>query len=284
MVLRTCRGILGDEHEAMDAFQATFLVLARKARSLWVRDSLGPWLHRVAGRAARRARAEAGRRRQLERWVADRSRAASPAGARDRPAAAVHEEVERLPGRYRAAVVLCDLEGRSYAEVAQHLGCPVGTVRSRLARGRGLLRDRLVRRGLGPAAALAALDAAAGPARAAMPAPLVKSTVETATRGAASAAASANALHLTREVLRIMLISRLKFAAAAALALGVAAAGTVTIARGKAAPPPAAGANPAVPAAAPPPAGAHDPAPSISAAAPGAPRGVRGPPPPAPPP
>src|SRR4051794_12474814 len=252
MVLRTCRGILGDEHEAMDAFQATFLVLARKARSLWVRDSLGPWLHRVAGRAAGRARAEAGRRRQLERWVAERSRTGAAGGARDGPAAAVHEEVGRLPGCYRAAVVLCDLEGRSYAEAAQHLGCPVGTVRSRLARGRGLLRDRLVRRGLGPAAALAALDAAAGPAATAMPAPLVKLSVASATRGAASVAGSAQAIHLTRGVLRIMLIARLKLAAAAALVVGVAAAGTVTIAHQAAVPaPPPSAARPAVPVVAP---------------------------------
>ncbi len=153
VVLQTCRSILRDEHEAEDAFQATFLTLVRKARSLWVRDSLGPWLHQVAYRAARCSRSAAARRTVHERRAAemiagrdDRRRADDGKGADF--GAAIHEEIERLPERYRVAVVLCDLEGRTHEQAARHLGCPVGTVKSRLARGRVRLRDRLTRRGL----------------------------------------------------------------------------------------------------------------------------------------
>jgi RNA polymerase sigma factor (sigma-70 family) len=152
MVLRTCRGILRDEHEAMDAFQATFLVLVRKGHSLWVRDSLGPWLHRVACRAAQRARADAVRRRSLEYDLAAAAVDRSNGDDRDSLAAVVHEEVDRLPDRYRVPIVLCDLEGRTCEDAARHLGCPVGTIGSRLARGRERLRGRLARRGLSPGA------------------------------------------------------------------------------------------------------------------------------------
>ena len=150
MVLRTCLAVLRDEHDARDAFQATFLILARRGGSLWVRDSIGPWLHRVA----RRARSGPARRRPP---TGGRARAAALAPGRsageadgDDLAAVVQEEVDRLPERYRVPVVLCDLEGRTHEEAARHLGCPVGTVKSRLARGRGRLRDRLTRRGLCP--------------------------------------------------------------------------------------------------------------------------------------
>jgi RNA polymerase sigma factor (sigma-70 family) len=150
MVLRACRAILRDDHDAMDALQATFLVLVRKGRSLWVRDSLGPWLHRVACRAAGRVRSDAARLRTLERRFAEAMRCRDDGDDRDILAAVVHEEVNRLPDRFRAPIVLCDLEGRTCEEAARHLGCPVGTIGSRLARGRDRLRGRLARRGLAP--------------------------------------------------------------------------------------------------------------------------------------
>src|SRR5262245_8531354 len=153
MVLRACRSILRDDHEAMDAFQATFLVLIKKGRSLWVRDSLGPWLHRVACRAAGRARAQAGRRRALERRLAEATLGQVSGRDRDDLAAAVHEELDRLPDHYRVPIVLCDLEGRTCEEAARHLGCPIGTIGSRLSRGRERLRGRLARRGLAPTGA-----------------------------------------------------------------------------------------------------------------------------------
>ena len=178
MVLRTCQGILCDEHEAMDAFQASFLVLVRKAHSLWVRESLAPWLHRVACRTAGRVKLGTLRRRDLERRLAEAARGRAGGDDREALAAAVHEELDRLPDHYRIPLVLCDLEGRTCEEVARHLGCPVGTIASRLARGREQLRDRLTRRGLAPTAGLPGVASAVGP-RAKVPVPpsLAQATV-----------------------------------------------------------------------------------------------------------
>ena len=135
MVLRVCRHALGDPNDAEDAFQATFLVLVRKARSLWVRDSLGPWLHRVAHRVATRARLSAARRREHERRAAAaRPTLAVERGDWDELVALLHEEIDRLPERCRVPVVLCDLQGLTHEQAARHLGWPVGTVKSRLAR------------------------------------------------------------------------------------------------------------------------------------------------------
>ncbi len=152
LVLRVCQSVLRDEHEARDAFQATFLVLVRKARSLWVRDSLGPWLHQVAYRAASCARSARERRRRHERRASERASTHVVIEAdHEDLSAALHEEIERLPERQRAPIVLCDLEGLTHEQAARHLGCPVGTVKSRLARGRERLGARLKRRGLAPA-------------------------------------------------------------------------------------------------------------------------------------
>jgi RNA polymerase sigma factor (sigma-70 family) len=191
MVLRTCQGILRDDHEAMDAFQASFLVLVRKAHSLWVRESLGPWLHRVACRIAGRVKIDARRRRDLERRLTEAARGRAGSDDRDALAAAVHEELDRLPEHYRVPLVLCDLEGRTCEEAARHLGCPVGTIGSRLARGREQLRDRLTRRGLAPTAALSGLASAVGSrAKAPVPASLAEATVCAAMRSMAWAPAT----------------------------------------------------------------------------------------------
>lgn len=175
MVFHACRGILKDEHQAHDAFQATFLVLLRKGNTLWVNDSLGPWLHRVACRAAVKARVEAQRRRVHERRAAERAGDGQDVDGMSELVAVLHEEVNRLPDRYRVPIVLCDLQGRTYAEAAQHLRCPVGTVRSRLARGRERLRHRLTRRGLAPSAAMVSAALAPNGTSAAMPAAWVGS-------------------------------------------------------------------------------------------------------------
>lgn len=147
MVLRACLAILGDSHRAQDAFQATFFLLARRAGTLWVRDSVGPWLHSVAGRVAKGLRAADGRCRALEGRAADRARRATEDSPRDELSPALHEEIERLPERLRAPLVLCYLEGLTHEQAAEHLACPVGTVRSRLSRGRERLRRGLTRRG-----------------------------------------------------------------------------------------------------------------------------------------
>ncbi len=149
MVLRVCRGVLVDPSDTEDAFQATFLVLVKKARGLWVRDSLGPWLHQVAYRTALRARSGAARRRRHERRAAI-ARPEGRAEPEDELIRVLHEELARLPERFRAPLVLCDLEGRSHEQAARHLGWPVGTVKSRQARGRERLRERLQRRGFAP--------------------------------------------------------------------------------------------------------------------------------------
>src|SRR5262249_25444616 len=117
-----------------------------------VQDSIGPWLHRVACRIALRSKSGEERRVAAERAAARNGVAPPGIEALDRLDGALHEEIDRLPGCFRVPVVLCHLEGRSYAGAARHLGCPVGTVKSRLARGRGLLRARLSRRGLTPLA------------------------------------------------------------------------------------------------------------------------------------
>ena len=149
MVLRVCRAILRHEHEAEDAFQATFLVLVRKEGSLWVRDSLGPWLYRVAYRIAVRAKIGSGRRKAAEREVAEMASDRYSGEGRSGLGPALYEEIDRLPDRYRIPVVLCDLEGRRYDAAARHVGCPVGTLTEPLgARSAAVARERLAHRGL----------------------------------------------------------------------------------------------------------------------------------------
>ena len=150
MVLAVCRQLLRHRHDADDAFQATFLVLVRKARSIRVDESLAPWLCSVAYRTARRAREIAARYRPM-----DAVRIEEPAGPSPddtyhfdlRPL--LHEELNRLPDKFRDVIVLCHLEGKSHEEAARLLRWPIGTVSSRLSRGRRLLRSRLERRGVG---------------------------------------------------------------------------------------------------------------------------------------
>jgi RNA polymerase sigma factor (sigma-70 family) len=234
MVLRTCRAVLRDEHDARDAFQATFLILVRRGGSLWVNDSVGPWLHGVACRASARARRDAARRRAAEKRAAEMSGRSADDSGWDDLAGLLHEEVDRLPDRYREPVVLCDLEGRTHEEAARHLGCPVGTVKSRLARGRERLRARLTRRGLAPEAALATL----GPVT--VPASLANATIGAAVRYATVGAAAAGAVPtavvaLTEGVSRSMLMTSLRttflFPLAVVTALGGLATGGVLLAQ-----------------------------------------------------
>jgi RNA polymerase sigma factor (sigma-70 family) len=234
MVLSVCREVLGNAHDAQDAFQATFLVLARKAGSVRNADSLSCWLHGVAYRVARRARSNAIRRRTSEYQVgAMKALAFECAVDRAEAWPELHEEVARLPKRYREPIVLCYLEGLSTEEAALRIGCPVGTVFSRMSRARERLRGRLVRRGLAlPAAVLAA--GLTRPARAALPANWLNATVKasmgfTGRRVAEAAAASDAATTLARGVLHAMTISKLKVVGAAVLAWAVAMGGARTL-------------------------------------------------------
>ena len=147
MVLRVCRSVLRDPHEAEDAFQATFLVLLRKASTIHDSSALGKWLCGVAYKTAARGRRKAARRREFERKWEDVS-ANDDAGTDPTHdvRAVVREELDRLPEKYRAPLVLCYLEGLTHEEAARHLGWASGTVKIRLVRGRKLLRERLDRR------------------------------------------------------------------------------------------------------------------------------------------
>jgi len=232
MVFHTCEAILRDRHDAEDAFQATFLVLARKAQSLWVRDSLGPWLFEVSCRVASHARSAALQRRIHERKAGRTARSTLEDKTRDERAAVLREELQCLPDRYRAAVVLCDLEGLTQERAAQVLGWPAGTVRSRLARGRQRLRDRLTRRGLAPSVAPATPWLAGDAPTAAVPATLAELTTDAAVRVVADRGATgtmASVGSLTEGVLRVMFWNKLKVIAAAILAGGLCA-GTALLA------------------------------------------------------
>ncbi len=239
LVWRVCLAILRDEHDAEDAFQATFLVLVRRARSLWVRDSLGPWLHQVACRTASCLRATAIRRRTHEQRRAERDSARSVEAGTPRDPdrdAAVHEEVNRLPEKYRAPIVLCDLEGRTHQEAARFLGWPIGTVKSRQSQGRARLRNRLTRRGLGLAVAGVVVASLRQSVNAAIPKELSRSTVNAAMQQAGRLltgfVVSAQALALTQRVLRATLWIRLRFLAVVALAVGVASGGAILLVGG----------------------------------------------------
>jgi RNA polymerase sigma factor (sigma-70 family) len=224
MVHGVCRRLLRDHHEAEDAFQATFLVLVHKARSIRRPERLGPWLHGVAYRAAAQAR-DAGRRRARQREGTDMPDGDPTVEAVWRELRGVlDEELGRLAEKYRVPLVLHYLEGKSTEEVAHQLGCPKGTVLSRLARGRDRLRDRLVRRGvtLSVWALTLALVEKATPA--AVSAALAEGTVQAAAlaaAGTAAAAVPANVAALTKGVLRAMFLSKLKTVAVVLLALAV---------------------------------------------------------------
>src|SRR4051794_8961012 len=180
MVLGVCRRILRDPHAAEDAFQATFLLLVRKAGAVRRRESVGPWLYGVARRVASEARGVASRRRVPGHLDPEAPGMDDHGGLeRDELHAALHEELGRLAEKYRAPLVLCYIEGLPHEDIARQLGWPIGTVRGRIARGRDLLGARLVRRGLTPAAVLLALGLLPE-AEAAVPERLVKAIVRSA--------------------------------------------------------------------------------------------------------
>ncbi len=212
VVLRLCRSILRDEHEAQDAFQATFLVLAQRAGSLWVRDSIGPWIHSVAYRVASCARAAGIRRQRHERRHAELAAgrlAVHHDEDREDLEAVVHEEIDRLPEHYRAPLILCDLEGCTHEQAARSLGWPVGTVKSRQARGRQRLRDRLIRRGLSPSCGMTLGGGVLTPEMP-VPAALTKATTKLATIWAGADSARVAVAVLAREVLKVMVLQKIK--------------------------------------------------------------------------
>jgi RNA polymerase sigma factor (sigma-70 family) len=213
MVWGVCRRTLANDDDAEDAFQATFLVLVRKAASIRSAELTANWLYRVAHNTARKARQTAAKRSAREKQVTvlpEPQQAEQPdgeLGAELRPL--LDEELNRLPEKYRVAVVLCDLEGRTRPEVARQLRLAEGTVGSRLARGRALLARRLARRGLTVSATSLAAALPHQGAAAAVPATLLMGTVQAASllaggEAAAAGAISAHVSALSEEVVAAM--------------------------------------------------------------------------------
>jgi RNA polymerase sigma-70 factor (ECF subfamily) len=230
MVLGVCRRILRDPTEADDAFQATFLVLARRAGAIRLGDSLGPWLHGVTRRVARRLHSVAVRRASVMRederieWIPDRRRDVMEDVERRLE---LKESLDALPAIFRDALILCYLDGLTHEEAAQKLGCPVGTVRSRLARGRDLLRHRLDSSGSGPSipSADASEPAPSGEAPPMLAPYLIQSTALAAARLAAghplAGVVPARVVEVAMGVIRVMARTRIT------AALFIAAIGTL---------------------------------------------------------
>jgi RNA polymerase sigma factor (sigma-70 family) len=182
MVLAVCRGVLHDPSDAEDAFQATFLILARKGASAWVEGQLGGWLHKVAYRIAVRARADGARRRVIERRVSELAAArCCDDETDDRMRPALHEELARLPAKIRLPIVLCYLEGRTHVQAAAELRCGEATIRRRLAAARERLRVRLALRDFAPASTALTLKLA-NEAGAAVPPVVARTTIRAVMR------------------------------------------------------------------------------------------------------
>jgi RNA polymerase sigma factor (sigma-70 family) len=227
LVVNVCRRVLRREQDVEDAFQATFLVLMRKAASISKRDLVGSWLYKVAYRVALEA---------AKRGTRDTSRPLGPELAapgedhawRDvRPI--LDEEVNRLPPKYRRTFVACYLEGKSTDEVAEELGCPRGTVATRLAWARDRLRNRLTRRGVVLSSGALAMLLSQHAASASVAAPLVGATVQAGmhwSAGATLIGGSARAAILAQAVLGQMQVARLALAALVVVLMTIA--GTTT--------------------------------------------------------
>ncbi|APW63703.1 ECF RNA polymerase sigma factor SigW [Paludisphaera borealis] len=234
MVLGVCRGLLRNPHDADDAFQAAFLVLARKAGSLRSPDLVGPWLYGVAHRAARQIMTRNQRRKKHEESAAADAGRTVAAGGREAETAApedveaLHDEIGRLPEKYRTAVVLCDLQGLTHEEAARRLGRPVGTISARVSRARARLKGRLSRRGVPLSVFIPAAT------RVAVPAPLARSTILIATAGTVPPSIAA----VSQGVVTSMLLTKLKTATLILFSTAIAAGGaTLAARRGEPAPP-----------------------------------------------
>jgi RNA polymerase sigma factor (sigma-70 family) len=233
MVLGVCRRVLRTVEDAEDAFQATFLVLVRKAASIQSRETVANWLYGVAHNTALKARAMNVKRASRERQMAEMPE--PEATPRETPwqdlESLLDRELSRLPDKYRLPIVLCDLEGKSRKDAAQQLCLPEGTLSSRLTRARAKLAGRLTRRGL--VLSVAALGTVL--TQKAVPAPLVSSTVKSAMILVAGPAAAgvifAPVAALMEGVLKAMLLKKLKLAILGVLTAGLVFAGATVSTR-----------------------------------------------------
>jgi RNA polymerase sigma factor (sigma-70 family) len=221
MVLSVCRCVLGNEADVEDAFQATFLVLVRKARSIRKRGSLSSWLYGVAHRICLKARSTSAKRRKHESQVQQRA----PSIEADSPFTwpevqrLVHDELNQLAERHRAPLILCYLQGKTQDEAATELGLAKTVLRGRLERGRLMLRNRLRRRGLGPAALLVISAWPVSAASASVPHALLSATVASAALLAAgSSALPAPLAGLVEGAVQSMMLTKVKMAASMLLA------------------------------------------------------------------
>jgi RNA polymerase sigma factor (sigma-70 family) len=235
MVLGVCRKLLADPLDVEDAFQATFLVLVRRAGSLKDRDRLAPWLFGVARKVATRARADLARRRDRERSGVDAIAATYALDGETRELGrALIEEIDRLPASLREPILLCCVEGLTYDEAASQLRSTTPAIRGRLARARGRLKDRLTRRGFAPTVGSLGALLTAEAVSAAVPLRLLKFTIQVAKAGAVPA----DVLILAEGVLRTMILTKSKILAAAVMSCCVAGSSLGVVAQQQQSPAP----------------------------------------------
>lgn len=230
MVLGVCRRILRNEADADDAFQATFMVLVRKASSIRPRSMVGNWLHGVAHNTALKARAMSTKRSTKEHEAAGRATPKVDEPTWEHLQPLLDQELKALPDKYRSAIILCDLEGNTLKEAARQLGCPLATVGTRLARGRAMLAQRLNRRRIVLSAGALALMLSQNAASAVVPAKLMESTAKAAALAKAKPSATGNVISahvsaLTAAMIKALLLARLKLAIFVLLVLA-----TITVA------------------------------------------------------
>ncbi len=227
MVLGVCRSAIGNLHDAEDAAQATFLILAKRAGSIRRADSVASWLFGVALKVAARARVRAARRRAVEQRGAEMKAHADRSDMPPETRSEVHAELERLPERYRAPIVLCHLEGLTNEQAAWQLGLPVRTLQRRLEQGRERLKARLVRRGVGPAvgAGLLSMEPAVEAASEAWIDATARAAAGVAAGRSVVAVASARVVSLVKGAKAALILSRLKPIALIVLAALVVAGG-----------------------------------------------------------
>jgi RNA polymerase sigma-70 factor (ECF subfamily) len=229
MVLGVCRRVIGNDHDAEDAFQAAFLVLVRKAATIVPREAIANWLYGVAYQTARKGRAMAVKRRAREKQVAavpEPGCVAADPWSDLQPL--LDQELSRLPDKYRLPVVLCDLQGKTRKDAAGQLGWPEGSLSGRLSRARALLAQRLTRRGVVISATALAAALGQNAASASVPAAVLLSTLHAAkifAAGSAAGAVSSHAAVLAEGVLKAMLIAKLKVGALVLVVCGLIAAG-----------------------------------------------------------
>jgi RNA polymerase sigma factor (sigma-70 family) len=235
MVWGVCRRVLRSHHDAEDAFQATFLVLVRKAASIAQPEKFANWLYAVAHQTALKARATTGKRQAREKQV---TAMPEPAQRQQELRTDLHslldQELSRLPEKYRAVIVVCDLEGKTRKEAAWHLRLPEGTVATRLATARTMLAKRLARSGVTVSGAALAAVLAQNAASAGMPASVAVSTIKAATlfaAGQATAGLSVKAVALAEGVVKTMLLSHLKITTAVLMGVAVLGASAATLMR-----------------------------------------------------